>query len=146
MAEVAVEVPAALVQSLRETVLLLYRAALEALHLAFGAQEASLEEVVAQRERLRGLDALLDQLGWPEGVAAGPDVGAAPPGAGPRLLTAEAELLGDAFHGALIDAGERLAVVCAANWRGEAGSDSVRAAAREVILLDRLLRELQAAA
>jgi hypothetical protein len=139
MAEMAVEVPAGLVQSLRETVLLLYRAALEALHLAFGAQEMSLEEVVPQRGRLRALDALLDQLGWPEPAAATDR-----PGAGPLRLTAEAELLGDAFHGALIDAGERLAVVCAASWRGEAGSDSVRAAAREVILLDRLLRELQA--
>jgi hypothetical protein len=129
MAQAAVEVPAALVHPLRETVLLLYRAALEALHGALRDDE----EVVAQRERVRQLDALLDQLGWP-----------GPPGDEARLLTGPADLLGDAFHGALIDAGERLAVACTASWRGEAGEDSVRAAAREVIELDRLLRELEA--
>lgn len=131
MAQVAVEVPSALVQSLRETVLLLYRAALEALHLA-AEDGLSLEEVVPQRERLRQLDALLDQLGWP--------AAADPP---PRRLVGEAELLGDAVHGALIDAGERLAVAAAGSWRGEATADSVRAAAREVIELDRLLRQVQ---
>jgi hypothetical protein len=143
MAQVAVEVPAALVQSLRETVLLLYRAALEALQLALGAPDVSLEEVVPQRERLRELDALLDQLGWPEGggARAEPDAGPRPPEARSRRLVAEAEVLRDALHGALIDAGERLAVACAARWRGEAGADSVSAAAREVIELDRLLRE-----
>jgi hypothetical protein len=129
MAQAAVEVPAALVHPLRETVLLLYRAALEALHGALRDDE----EVVAQRERVRQLDALLDQLGWPGS-----------PGDEARLLTGPADLLGDAFHGALIDAGERLAVACTASWRGEAGEDSVRAAAREVIELDRLLRELEA--
>src|SRR5215208_1664260 len=135
MAQVAVEVPAALVHPVRETVLLLYRAALEALHLDFGARaepRASLEEVVRQRERLRQLDALLDQLGWP---------GASELEA--RRLTAPADVLADALHGALIDAGERLAVACAGSWRGEAGADSVRAAAREVIELDRLLREVE---
>jgi hypothetical protein len=135
MAQVAVEVPAVLVHPLGETVLLLYRAALEALHLAFGSQDepqASLEEVVRQRDRLRQVDALLDQLGWP-----------APAGREGRRLVAPADLLADALHGALIDAGERLAVACAGSWRGEASPDSVRAAAREVIDLDRLLREVE---
>jgi len=140
MAELAVEVSAALVQSLRETVLLLYRAALEALHLAFGADDPALEEVVPQRERLRQLDALLDQLGWPELGEPGPGESDAP---APLRLAAPADVLADALHGALIDAGERLAVVCAARWRGEAGPESVRASAREVIELDRLLREVQ---
>jgi hypothetical protein len=132
MAQVAVEVPAALVPAVRETVLLLYRAALEALQSAFGAEGEPVEEVVRQRERVRELDVLLDQLDWP-----------APPGDDARCLSGPAELIGDALHGALIDAGERLAVACTASWRGEANEDSVRAAAREVILLDRLLRGLE---
>ena len=65
MAKVAVEVPAELVAALRETVLLLYRAALEALQSAFGTDDEPLEEVIRQRERVTQLDALLDQLGWP---------------------------------------------------------------------------------
>jgi hypothetical protein len=132
MAQVAVEVPAALVHPVRETVLLLYRAAVEALHLALGAHEAPLDEVVGQRERLRQLDAVLDQLGWP-----------GPVGTAPAALTGPGELLADALHGALIDAGERLAVACAGSWRGEASADSVRAAAREVIELDRLVRAVE---
>jgi hypothetical protein len=135
MAQVAVEVPAALVQPVCESGLLLYRAALEALHLAFGARDAaqaSVEEVVRQRERLRQLDALLDQLGWPAAV-----------GRERRRLVAPAAVVADAVHGALIDAGERLAVACTGSWRGEASADSVRAAAREVIELDRLLREVE---
>jgi hypothetical protein len=129
MAKVAVEVPAALVRPLLETVLLLYRAALEALQSALAAEGESLEEVVRQRERVREIDALLDQLGWP-----------GPPGDEPRRLTGPAGPIDDALHGALIDAGERLAVACEASWRGEASEDSVRSAAREVIELDRLLR------
>ena len=49
-------------------------------------------------------------------------------------------------YGSLIDAGERLAVACDGGWRGEASADSVRSAAREVIALDRLLRELEGTA
>jgi hypothetical protein len=41
------------------------------------------------------------------------------------------------------DARERLAVVCAGSWRGGASADSVGAAAREVIELDRLVREVE---
>jgi uncharacterized protein with von Willebrand factor type A (vWA) domain len=43
----------------------------------------------------------------------------------------------------VIDAGERLAVACAGSWPGEASAESVRAAAREVIGLDRLVREVE---
>jgi hypothetical protein len=135
MAQVAVEVPAALVHPLRETALLLYRAAIEALHLALGAHDevqAIPEEVLRQRERLRQLDGVLDQLGWPD-----------PVGTDDLTLAGPAELVADVLHGALIDAGERLAVACAGSWRGEASADSVRAAAREVIELDRVLRAVE---
>jgi hypothetical protein len=135
MAQVAVELPAALVPCVRETVLLQYRAALEALHLAFGAlgeAATSLEEVRRGRDRLGRLDALLAQLGWP-----GEPVPEATGLAGP------AEVVRDALHGSLIDAGERLAVACEGSWRGEASADSVRSAAGEVIALDRLLRQLE---
>jgi hypothetical protein len=128
MAEVVVELPAALVPCVRETVVHQYRAALEALHLAFGDAAA---EARSGRERLARVDALLAQVGWPGEPARA------------LTLTAPAELLRDALHGALIDAGERLAVACEGSWRGEASADSVRAAAAEVIGLDRLLRELE---
>jgi len=135
MAQVAVELPAALVPCVRETVLLQYRAALEALHLAFGARgdtATSLEEVRRGRARLGRIDALLAQLGWPDEPVLGA-VGLAGP----------ADVVRDALHGSLIDAGERLAVACEGSWRGEASADSVRAVAGEVIALDRRLRELE---
>jgi hypothetical protein len=135
MAQVAVELPAALVPGVRETVLLQYRVALEALHLAFGAlgeAATELEEVRRGRHRLGCLDALLAQLGWP-GEPMPEVVGLAGP----------ADVIRDALHGSLIDAGERLAVACEGSWRGEASADSVRSAAGEVIALDRLLRELE---
>jgi hypothetical protein len=135
MAQVAVELPAALVPSVRETVLLQYRAALEALHLAFGAlggATTSFEEVRRGRDRLERLDALLAGVGWPDEPV--------PEAVG---LTGPADVLRDALHGSLIDAGERLAVACEGSWRGEASADSVRSAAGEVIALDRLLRELE---
>jgi hypothetical protein len=135
MAQVAVELPAALVPCVRETVLLQYRAALEALHLAFGARgeaATSLDEARRGRDRLARLDALLAQLGWPgepvpEAVA----------------VTGPAGIVRDAMLGSLIDAGERLAVACEGSWRGEASAGSVRSAAGEVIALDRLLREVE---
>jgi hypothetical protein len=135
MAQVAVELPAALVPCVRETVLLQYRAALEALHLAFGALgegATPLEEVRRGRDRLGRLDALLAGVGWP-----GDPVPEAVEFAGPS------DVVRDALHGSLIDAGERLAVACEGSWRGEASAGSVRSAAGEVIALDRLLRELE---
>jgi hypothetical protein len=128
----ALEIPGALVPCVRETVLLQYRAAVEALHLAFGAGGEPLGEVRRARERLGQLDALLGQLGWP-----------GEPGPAALELAASGDVLRDALHGSLIDAGERLAVACEGTWRGEASAESVRAAAAEVIALDRLLRELE---
>jgi hypothetical protein len=136
MAQVSLQVPGGLADGIRETVLLLYRAAVEALHLAFGAQAETggpLEEVRRQRERLTELGRILDQLGWPGETASVP-----------LELAGRRDVVSDILHGSVIDAGERLAVACGAGWRGEASTDSVRAAAREVIALDRLLRELEA--
>ena len=130
MAQVGLEVPGALVPCVRETVVLQYRAAVEALHLAFAEPEPG--EARRERERLARLDALLDQLGWPGG-----------PVPAAVELSGPAELVRDALHGALIDAGERLAVACEGSWRGEASADSIRSVAREVIELDRLLRQLE---
>jgi hypothetical protein len=111
MVEVAVQVPARVVPTVRETVVLLYRATVEALHLALGAYGESgeaLGEARCHRDRLRRLDRLLDQVGWPGEPI--PDVVEA---AGARAV------LHDVLHGALIDAGERLSVACGSAWRGE---------------------------
>ena len=135
MARVALQVPGGVVPCMRETVLLLYRAGVEALHLAFGERgdTGELEEVRLHRDRLTELAALLDQLGWPGEPV--PDA---------LLVGGRPDVLCDALHGSLIDAGERLAVACSGSWSGEASADSVRSAAREVIELDRLLREVDA--
>jgi hypothetical protein len=139
MAVASVEVPAGLAAAVRESAVLLYQATVEALHFALrspvGDGEAR-DEVRRHRARLAGLDALLTQLGWWTEVA--PDAMA-----GELELTAPREVLQDALHGALIDAGERLAVACDESWRDDAGSEEVRAAAVEVIGLDRLLAELR---
>jgi hypothetical protein len=135
MALATVEVPAALVRPLRETLVLLYQATVEALHLALrasGERGRPLSEVHGHRARLAQLDAMLERLGWPDGPA---DEGLA--------LSAPEEILHDALYGALIDAGERLATACSRSWRGEAGAEDVRLAAEEVIALDRLLRALR---
>jgi hypothetical protein len=135
MAEVAVQVPARVVPTVRETAMLLYRATVEALHLslgAYGESRESLREARRHRDRLRELDRVLEQVGWPDD-----------PVAGAVDLTGPRTLLHDAFHGALIDAGERLSVACAAGGRGEASAASVRELAAEVIALDRLVREIE---
>jgi hypothetical protein len=137
MARVLVEVPAELVAPIRETVLLLYEATAESLHLALRARSerrGSPREPHEQRARLAELDALLRQLGWPAGEAGA---------ASPLELAAPAELLHDAFYGALIDAGERLAVTAGASWRGESPLERVQEAAAEVLALHRLLRQLE---
>jgi hypothetical protein len=135
MAHLVVDVPLALAPSLRETVLLQYRATVEALHLGFGPPgepDAADAEVSSGRERLTRLGDLLDQLDPTNATAAGT-----------VRLEADMETLRDALHGSLIDAGERLAVACGGAWRGEASAGGVRAAAEEVIALDRLLREVE---
>jgi hypothetical protein len=134
MALVTVEVPAVLVCPLRETVLLLYQATAEALHFALrahGERHESLSEVHDHRARLAQLDAMLERLGWSGG-----------PARQGLELSAPGDVLHDALYGALIDAGERLATACSRSWRGEAGPESVRVAAEEVIALDRLLRRV----
>jgi len=135
MAHVSVEVPAELVGRVRETVLLLYEATAESLHLALRAHSegrGSPRELHEHRVRLEQLNGLLTQLGWPAGgEPRGLDLG------GP------AELLHDALYGTLIDAGERLAVTASSSWRGELPLERVQEAAAEVLALHRLLRLLE---
>ena len=131
MARVSVEVPSELVGPVRETVLLLYQATAESLQLSLRAHSegrGSLEQVGLHRERLAQLDELAGSLGWATGA---------------RELSAPAELLHDAFYGALIDAGERLAVSASSSWRGELPLERVQEAAAEVLALHRLLRLLE---
>ena len=101
MARVSVEVPAELVDTVRETVLLLYGATAESLHL------------VAEDACGRGR-AAVDRRGAPSpppprrpgrAARASSDVG----GAAAPCRARRATLLHDALYGALIDAGERLA-------------------------------------
>jgi hypothetical protein len=146
MARVLVEVPAELVAPIRETVLLLYEATAESLHLALRARSerrGSPREPHDHRARLAELDALLRQLGWPAGAGGAGGLGGAAGAGGPLELAAPAELLHDAFYGALIDAGERLAVTAGASWRGESPLERVQEAAAEVLALHRLLRQLE---
>jgi hypothetical protein len=142
MARVSVEVPAELVGPVRETVLLLYQATAESLQLSLRAHSegrGSLEEVGAHRARLAQLDELAGSLGW---VAGRPGRQAATPSRW-RQLSAPAELLHDAFYGALIDAGERLAVTASSSWRGALPLERVQEGAAEVLALHRLLRMLE---
>jgi hypothetical protein len=135
MAEVAVEVPGPVVPAVRDTVVLLCRATAEALQLsldAYGDGREPAREAGRHRARLEALGRVLDQLGWP---------GAAEP-SGPAGLRGPRDVVHDALHGALIDAGERLAVACSAAWHSEAGAASVRDLAAQVIALDGLVREL----
>ena len=134
MAHVSMEVPAELVGPVRETVLLLYEATAESLHLSLRAHSegrGSPSEPDEHRVRLAQLDELLAQLGWR---------------ATSRQLSAPADLLHDAFYGALIDAGERLAVTASSSWRGELPLQRVQEAAAEVLALHRLLRLLESLA
>jgi hypothetical protein len=149
MARVSVEVPSELVGPIRETVLLLYQATAESLQLSLRARSegrGSLEEVRAHRARLAQLDELAAELGWDAGPAPGRASPPSAPGSAPsppRQLNAPAELLHDAFYGALIDAGERLAVTADRAWRGELPLGRVQQAAAEVLALHRLLRLLE---
>ena len=132
MERVSLEVPAELVAPLRETVLLLYQATAESLHLALRARAsggAELEEAHTHRARL---DELADLAGQLREDARGVKL------SGPR------DLLHDTLYGALIDAGERLAATSSGAWRGELPLDRVQAGAEEVLALDALLRELEA--
>lgn len=129
MTRVSVEVPAELTGPVRETVLLLYEATAESARLAVKARtegRGSLEEVDVHRARLAELDDLLAALD----------------AAGPVSVTAPRDLLHDALYGALIDAGERLAVASDRAWRGELPLERVREAAEAVLAIDGVLRAL----
>jgi hypothetical protein len=130
MARVSVEVPAELVRQIRETVLLLYQATAESLHLALEARaegEAALDEPHLHRLRLDELDDIARRL---------------KSGGHATQLSAPRDLLHDVLYGALIDAGERLAEASNRCWRGELPLDRVQERAEEVLALDALLREL----
>jgi hypothetical protein len=136
MARVSMEVPAELVGPIRETVFLLHQATTESLQLALTAHaegRGSLEEVREHRERLAQLDELVAALGRPADAATPPHAVA---------LRAPADVLHDAFYGALIDAGERLAVTADRCWRAELPLEDVQAAADEVLRIHALLRRL----
>jgi hypothetical protein len=131
MTRVSVEVPAELVEPIRETVLLLYGATAESLQLALKARArgaGSLGEIDASRTRLAALDALLRELGGEPG---------------PVRVEAPRDLLHDTLYCALIDAGERLAEISSRSWRGELPLERVQEAAEEVLAIDRLLRGLR---
>jgi hypothetical protein len=135
MARISVEVPAELVRQIRETVLLLYQATAESLHIALRsrggeeglAEEAPVDEAHLHRARLDELDDLARRLsGETRDVQ----------------LSASRDLLHDILYGALIDAGERLADTSNRAWRGELPLAQVQESAEEVLALDRLLRGL----
>ena len=137
MARVSVEVPAEVVEPIRETVLLLLGATAESVRFAVRARaegRGSLEEITLHRTRLAELDALVRDLD-----ALLRDAGTE---AGALRVEAPRDILHDALYGALIDAGERLAETSNRAWRGELPLERVRAAAEEVLALDRLLRQL----
>ena len=129
MTRVSVEVPAELVGTVRETVLLLYQATAESLHAALKKRSGNeaREEIHAHRARLDELDELVRSL--EDGERA-------------LRLSAPRDLLHDTLYGALIDAGERLAETSNRCWRGELPLERVQQGAEEVLALDALLRSL----
>ena len=135
MARTSVEVPAELGGRVRETVLLLYQATAESLHIALKSRggedapvdEASVDEAHLHRARLDELDDLARRLGGePRDVR----------------LSASRDLLHDVLYGTLIDAGERLADTSNRAWRGELPLARVQERAEEVLAVDRPLRGL----
>jgi hypothetical protein len=131
MARVSVEVPQGLVEPVRETVLLLYRATAESLHQALRARaegEAGTAEAHSHRVRIDELDELARALGASQGAV---------------TLTASRDLIHDMLYGALIDAGERLAALSSQGWRGEVPAERIQEAAGEVLSLHALLGGLE---
>jgi hypothetical protein len=125
MTRVSVEVPAALVGQVRETVLMLYEMSAESLHLAL--KDRAVEEARRHQGRVDDLEDLTRQL---DRVS------------GPVRVAAPRDLVHDVLYGALVDAGERLAATSNRCWRGELPLDRVQEVAEEVLALDSLLREL----
>jgi hypothetical protein len=125
--------PATVVPRVRETALLLCGATAEALHLTIRSHtEGSIEddEIRDHRARLADLDSLLKQL----------DAGAER-AAEPTAVQCARDVVRDAVYGALIDAGERVAVACDASWRG-ASIDMVLGLANELTALEAVLRQI----
>ena len=138
MTPTSVQIPAALVPAVRDSAVLLYQSTVEGLLLTLGAYaegEGPVDDVELQRRRLAELDAVLVQAAWFS-------AGERRPRGAPVTLDGPPALLRDILYGALIDAGERLALACGDSWRAEACRKSVRAAALQVIALDRLLAQL----
>jgi hypothetical protein len=135
MARASVEVPEELVEAVRETVLLLYRATAESLHQALRAGDQA--EAHSHRARIDELDELARALAERKESPAEPAAGAR----GVRL-TASRDLLHDALYGALIDAGERLAGLSSDAWRGQVPPERIQEAAGVVLSLNGLLRGL----
>jgi hypothetical protein len=123
MARVSVEVPAELVEPVRETVLLLYQATAESLRQSLKAGDEA--EARSHRLRVDELDDLVRALSG-----------------GEVRLTASRDLLHDVLYGALIDSGERLAALSSEAWRGEVAPERIQEAAGEVLSLNGLLRGL----
>ena len=131
MARASVEVPEELVEAVRETVLLLYQATAESLHLALRARaedEAGEAEAHSHRVRIDELDELARALAAGDGAV---------------VLTASRDLLHDTLYGALIDAGERLAALSSRGWRGDVPAERIQEAAGEVLSLHSLLGRLE---
>jgi hypothetical protein len=124
MSRVSVEVPAELVEPVRETVLLLYQATAESLHQALRARAE--DEAHSHRVRVDELDGLARALGG-----------------GELRLTASRDLLHDVLYGALIDAGERLSGLSSDAWRGDVPAERIQEAAGEVLSLHSLLGGLE---
>jgi hypothetical protein len=136
MAQPSVEVPAALVGAVRDTIVLLYHSTVETLHVSLRShieQGEPRDEAALSRARLADLDALLVELGWWGETAPEGDL----------ELSAPREILHDALYGTLIEAGERLAAACGEGRQDGSCPDAVRAAAMEVIALDGLLTEVR---
>ena len=124
MARVSVEVPAELVGRVRETVLLLYEATAESLHLALRAHSEG-----------RGSPRELHEPPRAPGAARRAARAARLAGRPRRRLelAARPSCCTTRFYGALIDAGERLAVTASSAWRGEQPLERVQEAAAEVL-------------
>jgi hypothetical protein len=123
---VFVAVPERLVGRLRENVELLIGVTAEALSCTLRAR-ASDEEAAEHRQRLLDLAELLVRL--------------APDGPGEVLIEGEVDVIHDAAHGALLDAGERVAATV--NGSVIEAAD-VRGTTEEVVALERLMRRVKA--
>lgn len=130
---VRISLPIGVVPRVRESVLLLCGATAEGLHLTIGRHAdgpVDLDEVHDSRARLDELDSLLRELDVPfESTTNAVSV------------HGTVALLHDVVYGALVDAGERIAVACEASWRG-APIETVLDLASEILNLEAVLRQV----